>query len=73
MDLRVVKSQRIHLVPDRANDDAVEQEIGGRVVADGGHEPCSVLDGEDGSVVQVLNDPRAGHLIDLENRNGIGQ
>ena len=71
MNARVVKSERVHLVPHATDDDSIQQKIRRSVVADGDHEPCSVTHGENRSVVQILNDSRARHLIDFQNRDRI--
>ena len=71
MNAGVLEAEGIHLGPDAADDDAIQKQIGRRVVADRGHEPRRVVDGEHRPVVKELNDPRAGHLIDLEHSQRI--
>jgi hypothetical protein len=66
VDAGVLETERIHLCPHAPDDDSIEQQVGGGVVADGGHEPGRVMHGENGPIVEKLDHPRARDLIDLE-------
>jgi len=71
VDLRVRQPQRLHLLPNAADGDSVEQKVRRRVVAQHCHEDGGVAHAQRRPGMHELENATPGNLIDLQNRERV--
>ena len=73
VDAGVVQPQRVHLVPHRLHVQVVEQDVRGRVVGEGDHQPGRVAHGGLDAALHVLQHPRAAHAVARQQGDALVQ